>query len=205
MPTVISEAELKGLAVQALNMATRDLEQGISFNFMVAVYDAGMNPPLHRARYVEKLVVDVLGETWMNGDVTKDCGFAVLRTAVTLLPPDAVVIVSGGNGFKVTAKFRSELSPEQQQELFNASHARHHEAVKEGYLSVNDILVASAQTPALAGQWWRGVEGGRVVGELEGFITSQECLQGRLKMFGELDPLAKAMVEGYLAAKQEGL
>jgi len=122
---LLTDAELQGIALQALNMAKRDLLQH-KFNFLVGAYHHGEG--LHRMRKIETLLIETLGEDWLNGGRTKDAGFGVLRSAVERMPPDAVVFVSIVNQFMAAEKLRT-LGEEEARELLNSTHDRHHRAV----------------------------------------------------------------------------
>jgi hypothetical protein len=179
----MTDAQLKGIATQALNMAKLDLERG-NLNFLLAAYIESLQPKLMRMDKVEKLIIERLGENWLNNGATKDLGFGLLRVCVDLMPPDAVVVVTICNGFSPTAKFH-ELTPEQKTEMINASHKRHHRAVEEGLLSVCDVLMAVAQTPERVVMCTRRVVRGEFDGQPEYRCAAQEEFGGRLKMFGE--------------------
>src|SRR5947209_5590421 len=179
----MTDAEFQGIGAQSLNMAKRDLERG-DFNFMFASYFASDRPPLHRMTKVEQLVVARLGVDWLNSGGTKDIGFYVLRCAVELLPPDAVVIATVVNRFVPTARCRA-LPEGQQWELANSSHARQHEAVAEGLLTINDAIYAVVQTPTRVCQYVQDLNPRRrPTGQPEASFHAQEDFSGRLKMFG---------------------
>ena len=185
----MTDAELQGIAAQSLNMAKRDLARG-RFNFLLAAYNLCDTPPLHRMDKIEALVIERLGENWLNSGRTKNIGFQTLRIAVDLLPPDAVVIVTMCNGFSLTAKFW-ELTPAQQRELHNATHDRHHEAVKEGLMDVCDVLLATVQTPERVCMYQQNLDRrGEFTGRPETKCFPQEGFDGRLKMYGKhYDPV----------------
>jgi hypothetical protein len=177
---MLTDAELTGLAAQALNMAKRDLEQG-DFNFLVASYHEGET--LHRMADLETLVVERLGEDWLNHGATKDLGFLVFRTAVQLMPPDAFVFVTAGSAFKPTERF-FQLPEAQQRELLDAGHDRHHQAVKDGILAINDALVAVAQTPERVCHYQQDLVGRGVFSKAQSFCAPQAEFDGRMKLFG---------------------
>jgi hypothetical protein len=180
----MTDAELQGIAAQALNMAKRDLERG-DFNFLLAAYHAGDVPPLHRMDRIEALIIERLGEDWLNYGQTKDLGFSTLRYAIDLMPPDAVVIATGGNKFKETRKFRT-LSVAQRQKLIAAGHARMHRAVAEGLMTICDAIWAIAQTPERVCQLVQEYDRRcGPIGQAEPLFFWQRELGGRIKMFGE--------------------
>jgi hypothetical protein len=139
----ITDSQLQGISLQALNMAKRDWAHG-PFNVLLASYHEGEG--LHRMRRIERLLIKSLGEDWLNNDRTKDQGFGVLKTATATLPPDAVVIVTASNCFEPTPGLLA-LSFEEQQTIMGDGHDDQHSAVKEGWLTVSDALTAFAQNP----------------------------------------------------------
>jgi len=189
----MTDAELQGIAAQSLNMAKRDLGRG-GFNFLLAAYNLCDQPPLHRMDKIEALVIERLGENWLNNGRTKDIGFAVLRQCIDTLPPDAVVVVTMCNGFSLTAKAQ-ELSRAELMKLVNDSnHDRHHEAVKEGLMEVCDVLLATVQTRERVCMYQQRLDRrGEFLGKPDTKCFPQEGFEGRLKMFGKhYDPLKYA-------------
>jgi hypothetical protein len=89
----MTDSELQGIGAQALNMAKREMKRGY-FNFLLAAYHTTDTPPLHRMTQIEAILIERLGEGWLNSDAAKDRGFFLLRIAVSILPPDAVVMVT---------------------------------------------------------------------------------------------------------------
>ena len=179
----VTKAELQGYAAQALNMALRDIEQTGGFNFLLAVCHSGETPPFYRMRKVEELVVEKLGEDWLNSGSTKDIGFDMLRLMVTTLPPEAVVFCTAANAFKGTDKLAA-LPAAEQLALLRASHDRHHQAAKEGLLELHDTLIALAQTLTLVCQYVQEVDHGKFVGKPDTTFFPQEGFEGRLKLYG---------------------
>ncbi len=179
---MLTDAELKGVGAQTLNMVKRDLELG-RFNFLFASYHVGDKPPLHRMNKIEALVVERLGENWLNSGRAKDMGFYVLRLAVDLLPPDAVVIATGANSFKATARLDA-LPKERHRALLNASHDEQHKAVAEGLLEVCDAILVMVQTPERICQYVQEIGPHGPVGNATAQFFPQEGFTGRLKMYG---------------------
>jgi hypothetical protein len=183
----MTDQELQGLAAQALNMAKRDIERG-DFNFLFAAYLASGDPPMHRAQKIERLIVQTLGEDWLNHGEKKDIGFGILRTTIDLMPPDAVIIGSVINSFTATEKFK-QLPPARQKDLINSGHDKHHEAVAAGLLTVCDAVSVVVQTATRVCQYLQIYEGRRrPVGKPEVRFGPQEKFGGRLKMYGEEKP-----------------
>ena len=115
----------------------------------------------------------------------KDAAFGLLRLAVDLMPPDAFVFVSVGNEFRPTAKLLA-LGEAKLCEILDAGHDRHHRAVAEGLLTVQDVLQAIAQTPTKVCVrrqpcTSRGVS---LDDPPTTVIMPQESFKGRLKMYG---------------------
>jgi len=179
----MTDEQLQGFAAQALNMAKKDIERH-RFHFLIATYHEADQEGLHRMTRIEKLIIEKLGEAWLNSGRTKDAGFELLRVAVDLMPPDAVIFVTSCNAFTPTAKFAA-LSREQQEELMNSGHDRHHEAVKEGLLVIQDGLLALAQTTERICVYQQAVENGAFSGSPQTKVFPQEGFSGRMKMFGK--------------------
>ena len=178
----MTDAQLHGIAAQAINMAKRDLERG-DFNFLLASYDEG-DHKLFRMTKIEELIIERLGENWLNSGRTKDIGLGLLRVCVDMMPPGAVIFACGTNQFRPTAKFH-ELPVEEQEKLVNGCHDRHHEAVKKGLLEMHDALTVVAQTPERVCLYHQDIAHGRPVGKPDLHFVPQEEFGGRLKMFGE--------------------
>jgi hypothetical protein len=180
---MLTDAQLQGIGAQCLNIAKRDLNRG-GFNFLLAAYHESDVPPLHRMNDIEALTIERLGEDWLNNGSTKDLGFRVLRMAVDMLPPDAVVIVTICNYFSPTAKLLARPL-EEQQELANQSHDRHHEAVRKGLMEVCDMLLATVQTPERVCFYQQKLNRrGEFIDKPETRCLPQEEFNGRVKMFG---------------------
>lgn len=180
----MTDKQLEGLGAQAANMAKRDMEQREGgFHFLLATYH-DEDKQLHRMTRIEALIVERLGENWLNNGRAKDIGFGVLRIAIDHLPPDAVIFATIVNRFTPTAAFR-QLSHEQQTELLDSPHNRHHEAVREGLLEVCDALTATVQTPSRVCFYWQNFAHGQPVGKPETTFANQDQFDGRLKMFGK--------------------
>ena len=137
----MNDAELQGLAAQALNLAKRDIEHGTGFAFLFAAYhkDEGMM----RMSSIERIIARKLGKNWLDDDVAKDIAYGLLRMAILTLPPDAVIIVSGATGFEPTEA--GLALPEEKQEEIRRGDL--HQAVRDGYAKPHNVLVAIAQTP----------------------------------------------------------
>jgi hypothetical protein len=179
----MTDAQLQGLGAQACNMAKLDLERG-TFNFLLASYHEADDRQLHRMTKIEELILQRLGEDWLNSGRKKDMGFGLLRTCVTVLPPDAMIFASVTNQFGPTEKF-DELTPTEQHELLHSAHDRHHEAVAEGLLYVRDVLTVIVQTPERVCMYLQPIEHGQPVGQGKCEFFDQEGFGGRMKMFGE--------------------
>lgn len=179
----LSDAELQGIGAQALNMAKRDIERD-AFNFLLASYCAADEIKLHRMVSVEAIMIERLGENWLNDWRRKKAGFAVLRGATDLMQPDALVFVTACNAFTPTDKFLA-LPPAQQEELRNKGHDYHHKAVKDGLLEIHDILLAVVQTPERVCLYQQETNGhGEMIGPPETKFLAQEDFDGNLKMYG---------------------
>lgn len=184
---MITDPELKGLGAQALNLVKRDLEQG-TFNFLLAAYHIGER--LYRLKKVEALIIERLGEDWLNSGSKKDIGFHILRMAVQVAPPDAAVFATVANAFTPTERFLA-LPVSQRHELLDAGYDRHHRAVAEGFLTVGDALCAIVQTPERVCQYTQDLQGGQPKGKPRSLILPQANFSGRLKMFGTEDAISR--------------
>ena len=173
----MTDKELEGLGAQAFNMAKRDMKQG-EFSFLLASCHAGEG--LHRMARVETLINQRLGEGWLNDERAKDIGFGLIREAVNILPPEAMVFACVINNFTMTEKF-DELAKEKQLELANGGHDRHHQAVREGYMKVSDALMAAVQTPERICLYRQNIHEDKAT---SAFFDLDE-FDGRLKFFGE--------------------
>jgi hypothetical protein len=180
----MTDAQLQGLAAQALNMAKREMERG-SFNFLLASWHEGET--LHRMRTIERTIIEKLGEDWLNGGRTKDLGFGLLKLATAMLPPDAMVFVCVSNFFEPTERLLA-LSLEEQHKTLGQTHDGHHQAVKEGLLKLCDALTAVAQTPERMCSYMQKVAvGRRVVRFLDQPVVQlfdQSDFSGRMKLYG---------------------
>jgi hypothetical protein len=176
----MTDAELQGITAQALNMAKRDIQRG-KFNFLLAAYHAGEG--LHRMTKIEATVVERLGEEWLNRGGTKDFGFLLIQFAVAMKPPDAVVWVTAANMFKPTPAL-AELSIEEQKRLLDSTHDRHHQAVKEGLLTLADVLTAVGQTAESVCHYVLEKNADQPTVQ----FFPQADFAGRMKMYGH-DPL----------------
>jgi hypothetical protein len=179
----MTDAQLEGLGAQACNIAKRDLERG-TFNFLLASYNEADERRLFRMTKIEALILERLGEDWLNSGRTKDIGFGLLRTCVNLIPPDALIFASVTNQFNPTEKF-DQLTPAQKAEVLNGGHDRQHEAVAEGILSVHDVLTVLVQTPEKVCLYCQPLERGRPDGRAQCEVFPQTGFGGRMKMFGE--------------------
>jgi len=179
----MTDAQLQGIAAQALNLAKRDLERH-RFNFLLAAYHECDEKKLYRMSEVEALLIERLGESWLNHGKTKDIGFQLLRLAVDTLPPDAVVFAFACNSFKPTPKLQA-MTRAQQVELIKAGHDRHNQAVKEGLMSVCDALTVTVQTPERVCLYRQNMDRHHEPeGKPDTLFFPQAEFGGRLKMYG---------------------
>ena len=167
---------MQGLAIEAFNMAKRDIERG-KFSFLLATYHG--EGRLHRMSKIEATIIRVLGEDWLNNGRAKDAGYGVLRDAVRILPPEAVVMASMIKLFTSTEKFQ-KLPHREQMEILNGGHDRQWQEVAAGNLAVCDALFVIVQTPTRVCIWKRSIPDG----EPQVDLLDQDDLGGRMKMFG---------------------
>ena len=179
----MTDAELQGFAAQGFNMARTALEQD-RFNFVLAVYNE--HEGTHRMTKIEALIIQYLGEDWLNSGRAKDVAFKIIRTAVELMPPDAVIFVTGGNRFLPTEQLLA-LPWEEQKKYFDLpSHDDHHEAAKQGYFLVRDALMCCAQTPHRVCMYVQMMdERHQPLDPPQTDFWDQRDFGGRMKMFGK--------------------
>lgn len=178
---MITDAELQGVALQALNLAKVDREQA-TLCCVLATYHEGEG--IHRMRAFENSLIEKLGLDWPNNDRSKTFAFNAIRFAIRLMRCDAFIFVSAGNMFQRTEAF-NRLHPAQQKALWNSTHDRHHDAVKEGLLSIHDTLQAIAQTISRVCLYIQRIDDNHnFEGPPELKLCDQRDFVGRLKMFG---------------------
>lgn len=139
----ITDEELRGLAHQGLNILKYRIDHD-QRRWLLASYHIGES--LHPMTHVEEQIDRKAGEEWLNNASKKAAVFKMLRSSNEFLPPDAIAIAFGANGFKVTDKGNA-LPPEKLRAILIGGHERHHTAVIEGYMEVDDILACVVQTP----------------------------------------------------------
>jgi len=184
----MTDPELEGIARQSLNMMKRDAECG-KLNFFIGAC-AYEGEPLHRMRKIEQQLIDRCGERWLNDERMKSRAFHTMRLIFSLLPPAAIVFGTAANMFRTTKKF-DQLPAEEQEQMLDGGHDRHHTAVKRGLMTIEDVLQATAQTPqrVCISQWIRG----HTQPEPPHFLD-QKDFAGRLKMFGPKVKLSDQML-----------
>jgi hypothetical protein len=172
----MTDEELKGLAAQCANMAKTEMRNKRSFSAILASYHEGEG--LHRMRDLEKQIIRMAGEDWLNKGGAKDLVFDLMRHATSLTPPDAFAFASVANNFEPTALFE-RLPLEEKQRL--ATDGR----VKEGYFQPHDILAVTVQTPERVCLYKQRLQGALFIGEPDLFFGPQADFSGRMKMFGK--------------------
>ncbi len=176
----MTDAELEGLGMQALNILKHRIETG-GRPWLLASYHVG--EPMRPLLTVEALIEERLGEDWMNHGGKKDAAFRVLRIATGMLPPDAMVIGMAANMFQPTERLWA-LPRAEAMAILNAGHDRHHRAVAEGLMEVHDGLTCIAQTPERVCICSQRVEGRQFVNRPDVQLFAQAHFDGRLKFFG---------------------
>jgi hypothetical protein len=178
----MTDAELQGIALQALNMAKTEFEHTGSFGGLLASYHHG-GSGLHRMTEVEAMICEKLGRDWLDNGRKKDAAFSALRTVCGVMRPDAVIFVTAVNGFLPTEKLM-QREPEEIRKVLNEGHKRHHQAVQEGLLSLQDAFLAVAQTAERICFYTQTCERGRFLRQPDVHFVDQDQFDGRLKMFG---------------------
>jgi len=139
----MTDKQLQGLAMQALNLTKADRQYNRWHGFLLASYHNGGQ--LYRMRKVERTIIDLAGEDWLNHGALKDRAFGILRLATKVLKPDAVIFVTAINKFISTPKLHA-LPQEEIDRILDAGHDCHHKAAAEGLLELQDAFMANAQT-----------------------------------------------------------
>jgi hypothetical protein len=177
----VTDAELQGIALQALNIAKTEFEHTGSFGGLLASYHHGSG--LHRMTEVEAMIRERLGHDWLDNGHKKDAAFSVLRWICRVAPPEAMVFATAINAFLPTEKL-IQMGPEAIRKVLNEGHKRHHQAVQEGLLSLQDAFLAVAQTAERICFYTQTCERGRFLGQPDVHFVDQDQFDGRLKMFG---------------------
>jgi hypothetical protein len=180
----VTDEELKGAALQMLNMARTEFENEGLLGLVMASYFAGEG--LRRMRQIEQLVERRFGVNWLNDERAKDIVFAVLRQLFTvapprgIAPPDGIAFAMCVNMFVPTEAFA--LLPAAERDYWLESHARQHEAVERGLFQLNDALTALVQTPERVCVCTQVVNS---CDRPELNVIPQAAFEGRLRLFGK--------------------
>jgi hypothetical protein len=185
----MTDAELEGIAAQAFNMARQEMEQRGTFSCLIASWHEGEG--LHRMKKIEALLIEKLGEGWLNSGQAKDHAFAVIRTCTDMMPPPAIVFATVVNQFESSDKFMSLPEEEQKRIASPKSHVDHWSLVKRGLLSVHDALFCCAQTKERVCIYTRAF--GRGYEDAFPLVKThdQKHWDGRLKMYGNATTTAR--------------
>ena len=177
----MTDAELQGIALQALNIAKTEFEHAGSFGGLLASYHHGSG--LHRMTQVEQAIREKVGEDWLDNESKKSHVFSVLRWICRAAPPEAMVFATAVNAFLPTEKL-IHMGPEALEKMLDSGHKRHHQAVQEGLLSLQDAFLAVAQTAQRVCLYTQTCERGRFLGQPDVKFFDQDHFDGRLKMYG---------------------
>ena len=139
----VSDELLRGLAVQAFNMAKRDVERDC-FNFLVASYTRAKASTAWQWWNAKSSKGSA--KTGSTTAARRQSASRSLVSASTSHRPNAVIIGTAINRFKATAKLRARPVTDRRR-CSTRNHDRHHEAVAEGLLEVCNALFVSVQTP----------------------------------------------------------
>jgi len=179
----VTDKQLEGLAMQALNLAKTDRQYKRWRGFLVADWHEGGQ--LHRMRKVERTIIELAGEDWLDHGDLKSRAFGIMRMVVKFLNPGALVFVTACNRFVATPQLMA-LPKKEIEQLMNASHERHHEAAAEGLLELQDAFIATAQTAERVCTCTHRVgRRGALLGQPEVQFFPQAHFDGRMKMYGE--------------------
>jgi hypothetical protein len=177
----MTDAELQGIALQALNMAKTEFEHTGSFGGLLAIYH--QDKGLHRMTQIEVLIREKFGEDWLNNARKKEAAFHVLRIACSILRPEAVIFATAINAFRPTKKLM-QMGSEAIEEILDRGHPGHHKAVQDGLLSIRDAFFASAQTAQRVCLYTQTIQHGRFTGQPDVHFLDQNQFDGNLKMYG---------------------
>lgn len=201
----MTDQELLGIARQCLNMARTDIElAGWPTRIVIAVYNAGDEPPLHRMRTIEDLMLAMFGKGWLDSDAAKAAGFRMLRVALTAAlqrTPQAIAICTAANMFKPTAKYSALPRKEKVRIAKEARHVDYHRMAREGLFEIVDSFTAVAQTDQRVCNCSQPVRRGVFIGEPIVHYLDQADFVGSLKMYGaKLDKELQEVVAKFRAA-----
>jgi hypothetical protein len=181
---------LKGLAMQALNMAKTECEQKRFMGLFLATYHEGEQ--LHRMARLEAMIAKMLGADWLNDGGKKDAAFSLLCEACKAVPPDAIVCVMASNMFRETPKMEA-LPEERRRTMLDRGHDYHHQLVKEGMLEIVDSMTSLAQSREDVVLFAQEVDDGRFIGQAECKIECKQAqFDGRLKLYKD-EPMSPEM------------
>lgn len=177
--SMITDGLLKGMCLQAANMAKTDLRYRHQLNGILAIYNQGEG--LHRLRKIEQFAEEKVGKDWLNSGRAKDMIFGALCGGATRIEPDAIVICTGVDQYQQTPAFDA-LPYEERQRIAHSGHPRDLPA----YFQPHDALMAVAQTPERACLYLQKMQvpGFLLIGEPKIHFLNQSEFDGRLKMYG---------------------
>jgi hypothetical protein len=188
---MISQDELYGLAMQALNMAKTECAKG-EWKGLALFSRHGGEALLHRMRKIEKDLAQRLGEDWLNSGAAKEAAFGIIRLVTALMPPDALIMVTAMNAFAPAEKYFALTEEERKglhERLQREGHIADHQAVKEGLLTLHDTLAALAQTPERVCICAQKIEENEFAGQPQVTHFAQAEYRGRTKFFGDKDEI----------------
>jgi hypothetical protein len=177
----MTDEKLKFLAKQCAAMAKTELRTKGEINCILVSYhqDCG----LHRMRKVEKLIVELAGEGWLNSPARKERAFGILCAANALspVPPEAMVIVTVADQWVGNEAFAA-LPPEEQQRIYEENPRN------RLYFAPRDVVIATAQTPERLCMYWQRLQGTLLIGEPHADFFNQAEFSGNLKVYGDPPP-----------------
>ena len=181
----MTDSELEGICAQALNMVrTQRQNDPNGFNFFLGVYHPEFG--LKRLDKLEKEIIELAGEGFLNYDSKKSQVFFILRRIIEFDPSlfPAMIFATASNKFTTTAKFL-ELPAEERQKLLDAGHDRHHKAVAEGYLSLADCLSCVGQTAERVCIASVNIGADGPYGPKQVMFVDQSKFRGTMKLYGK--------------------
>jgi hypothetical protein len=170
------------IAKQSLAMGKTELRVRGDLHGIFASYFEGQG--LHRMRSLEKLIVAMAGEDWLNSPWKKQCAFGIMCYCNSIGRPEAMAFVSVINRWEGTAAFKA-LPEEEQGRVYN----KYGECPREHpkWFVAHDAMMSSVQTPERLCLLTQRLQmpGALLIGELDIQLHDQENFRGNLKLFGD--------------------
>jgi hypothetical protein len=179
----MTDEALRGIAAQCANLCKTEMRNKRSFNALIATYNK--SDGLHRMRKIERTIIEMCGEDWLNNGAAKEAAFGVMRMGLSVIPQECIVFATVANDFEPTARF--ERLPKEEKHRIAKEPGNIWDRVKAGYFEPHDALVVTVQTPQRVCVYKQRMLGASLfVGEPIVGCCDQVNFYGRQKMFGDL-------------------